>query len=76
MKKVAAEVAKAALKGKVLDLFNIPTPAYMHWKGTQLNLLQNDYLCLDYVSKAAKEQDPVKRIKLVVTFFVANNFVN
>ena len=76
LKKVAAEVGKAAMKGQVLDLFKIPTPAYMHWNGTQLNLIQNDFLCLDYISKASKAQDPVQRIKHVVTFFVANNFVN
>ena len=43
---IASEVSSAAMKGKVLDMFKIPTPAYIHYRGSQLNLIQNDLICL------------------------------
>ena len=76
IKHIASQISSAALKGQVLDMVKIPTPAYIHWKGSQLNLIQNDFICLQYLNKAAGLSDPLERIKLVVTFFVSGNYIN
>ena len=63
IKHIASTISSAAMKGQVMDMFKIPTPAYIHYKGTQLNLIQNDLICLSYLNKAVPMSDPLDRMK-------------
>lgn len=58
------------------DIFKIPTPAYVHYKGTHLTFVQNDCLRLDFMKKAAEATDPVERMKWIVVFFISGNFIS
>ena len=52
IKHIAKQISASAMKGQLLDMMKIPTPAYIHWKGSHLNLISNDYISLQYLNKA------------------------
>lgn len=69
-------MAAAAAKGQVADMFKIPTPAFVHYKGSHLTFIQNDLIRLDFMKKASEATDPVERMKWIVVFFVSGNFIS
>lgn len=72
---IVGKVSGAALKGQVVDMFKIPAPAFVHYKGSHLTLCQNDFIRLDYMKKATEATDPIERMKWVMTFFISGNFI-
>ena len=54
IKDIASKIGAAAAKGQLLDMFKIPTPAFIHFKGSQFTLVQNDCLRLDILAKASE----------------------
>lgn len=75
IKEIASKIGAAAVKGQMLDMMKIPAPAFVHYKGTQLTLIQNDFLRLDILKNASEATDPVERMKWIITFFVASNYI-
>lgn len=75
IKEVAGKIGGAAAKGQMLDMLKIPTPAFIHYKGTHLTLIQNDFIRLDILKHAADATDPIERMKWVITFFIASNYI-
>lgn len=39
-KDVVGKITSAAARGQLLDMLSIPTPAFIHYKGSQLNMMQ------------------------------------
>jgi len=64
-------LGKKVLEGEIFDAMKISRPARVSYHKTFLEALSNDYANTKFLELAANEKDPIKRMKYVVTFFVA-----
>ena len=77
MKELFKKVGNKVVKGEFTDLMKTPCPSYMHVPVTLLDLMMSDFsFARKYLLAAAKEEDPYERIKHVIAFFVAPNYIN
>jgi len=76
-KNIAKKVAERVSKGQISDIGKIPAPSYIHHYFSHCRLVTNDMTnnC-NYLTKAAKIEDPLERMKLVVTNFISSHFIN
>lgn len=75
-KDIAKKAAKNMMKGQFLNLFSVPSPAYMHFFRSQLGMLENDQSNCRFLYDAAKESDPLKRMKWVLRSQLTCNWIN
>ena len=64
------------LAGEFKSLYRIPAPAYIHSSYTTLELQGNDMRFCSYLRKAQQCTDPIERLKNIVVFSVACNYIN
>ena len=72
LKKVAGKIAT----GKLADMSTIAQPAYLHHYITQHHLHKNDVSFACELKAAARTSDVVQRMRHLVKFLVAPNFIN
>ena len=71
------KIAKRLIKADVSDILRTPAPAYIHHPRSYL-----EGACYDlsysgkFLTAAAKEQDPIERLKLVTAMYIAGHHVN
>jgi len=60
-------------KGNIKDVFKVATPAYMHCKFSHLECMALDmgYMYMLFDHELAKDSDPIKRLQLVTSAYVA-----
>jgi len=58
-------------EGKVFDLLKVSRPAIVSYPRTYLECVANDLVYTNLLDQAAAAEDPVKRMKYLVAFFVA-----
>ena len=67
-KDILIKVAKTLAQGKIADLTHHSAPSWSHCKVTYMGLKMSDLQNVRYIKQAAQvENDPVKRLKLVIT---------
>ncbi len=76
MKNITSSVAGNIVKGNVQDITKTKTPIFLHHHFSQLCLLKNDQSFCKYIKLASESQDPVERLKLLVTYQVPCLFIN
>jgi hypothetical protein len=64
------------LEGNFKGLYRIPAPAYIHCDCTLLDLQANDMLFCRYLRAAAETKDPLERIKNIIVFLIACQYIN
>ena len=70
-------VAGKLVKGQLFDILKTPTPAFMHFPRTYLESACIDMsFCSKYMTKAAHTEDPVERLKLIVSMYVGGHHIN
>jgi len=69
-------VASKVSKGEFGDMLKIPGPAFMHVDRTYVEGAAADLAWSSkYLSKAAETSDPIERLKLVITSYLAGNHI-
>jgi hypothetical protein len=58
-------------EGKVFDLLKVSRPAIVSYPRTYLECVAHDLIYTELLDKAAATEDPVKRMKYLVAFFIA-----
>jgi hypothetical protein len=77
VKEVFNRVAKSVMKGQITDISRTPVPAYLHHCVSHHGLIKNDLsYCNKWLKQAAKQKDPVERIKCVIANYVSTHVIN
>lgn len=77
VKTILSKVGGQLIKGQIHDISRTPAPAYLHHYFSQLAIVKNDVsYCRRHLKTAAKIDDPVERMKHIVTFYIAAHFIN
>jgi len=58
-------------EGKVFDLLKVSRPAIVSYPRTYLECVAHDLVYTELLDQAAATEDPVKRMKYIVAFFIA-----
>lgn len=75
-KDLIQKVASKVSKGEFGDMLKIPGPAFMHVDRTYVEGAAADLAWSSkYLSKAAETSDPIERLKLVITSYLAGNHI-
>jgi hypothetical protein len=76
-KDLIAKVAAKVSKGEFGDLLKIPGPAFMHVDRTYVEGAAADLAWSSkYLTLAAETIDPIERLKLVITSYLAGNHIS
>lgn len=76
VKDILKKVAGKIVTGKLADMSTIAQPAYLHHHITQHHLNKNDMSFNGELKKAANTNDVVERMKHILKFLIAPNFIN
>lgn len=73
---MASKVASKMAKGEFGDLLKTPAPAFIHADRTYVEGAAADLAWSSkYLTKAAETSDPIERLKLVITSYLAGNHI-
>jgi Oxysterol-binding protein len=76
VKELMSRVSAKMMKGDFSDILKTPAPAYMHVDRTYVEGAAADLIwSSNYLTRAAKTQDPIERLRLVITSYLAGNHV-
>ena len=76
-KEFMSKVAKKILKADLSDMLKTPAPAYVHHPRTYLEGACYDLsFAAKYLTQAAKEEDPMERLRLIMVFYLAGQHIN
>lgn len=71
------KVAKKILKADLGDILKTPAPAYVHHPRTFIEGACYDLsFAAKYLTQAAREENPIERLKLVMTFYLSGQHIN
>ena len=77
IKDLAAKIANKIVKGEFGDLLKTPAPAYVHCERTYVEGAAADVIWSSrFLTKAAETSDPIERLKLVTTSYLAGNHIS
>ena len=77
VKELMARVTAKIMTADFSDILRTPAPAYVHVERTYVEGAAADLLwCSKYLTKAAKTSDPIERLKLVITSYLAGNHIS
>ena len=77
VKAILSKVGSSLIKGQIHDISRTPAPAYLHHYFSQLIIVKNNLsYCRQHLKAAANIDDPVERMKHIVTYYVAAHFIN
>ena len=77
VKEVMARVTAKIMSADFSDILKTPAPAYVHVERTYVEGAAADLLWSSkYLTKAAKTSDPIERLKLVITSYLAGNHIS
>jgi hypothetical protein len=75
-KDLAKKVAKNIAKGEITDMARIPAASQIHHYFDHLNMVKNDLSYCGMLAEASRCEDPIERMKLVITSYIASHFIN
>lgn len=74
---MAAKLAKKISTGDISDILKTPSPAYIHVEHTYCEGASSDLInAVRFLTKAANIEDPIERLKLVITGYLSGNHVS
>jgi hypothetical protein len=77
VKDMVAKLTNKIIKGDFSDILKTPAPAYIHVERTYVEGAAADLIWSSkYLTKAAETDDPIERLKLVVTSYLAGNHIS
>ncbi len=77
VKDLASKITNKLLKGDFSDMLRTPAPAYVHVERTYVEGAAADLIWSSkYLTKAAETSDPIERLRLVVTSYLAGNHIS
>ncbi len=77
VKEMAGKITSKLLKGDFSDILKIPAPAYIHHDWTYIEGAAADVIWSSrFLTKAAETSDPIERLKLVITSYLAGNHIS
>ena len=77
IKDIAARITNKIAKGDFSDILKTPAPAYVHVERTYVEGAAADLIWSSkYLTKAAETNDPIERLKLVITSYLAGNHIS
>jgi len=77
IKDMAAKITNKIIKGELSDILRTPTPAYIHVEHTYVEGAASDLIwATKFLTKAAQTEDPIERLKLVITSYLAGNHIS
>lgn len=77
VKEMAGKITNKLIKGDFGDILKIPGPAKMHVERTYVEGAAADVIWASkYLTKAAETADPIERLKLVITSYLAGNHIS
>lgn len=77
VKDFMARITNKIAKGDFSDILKTPAPAYVHVERTYVEGAAADLIWSSkYLTKAAETSDPIERLKLVVTSYLAGNHIS
>lgn len=72
-----SKVAKKLIKADLSDILRTPAPAYVHHPRTYLEGAYYDMsLSSRFLTQAAKTDDPIERLKLILCMYVGGHHIN
>jgi hypothetical protein len=76
IKDLMAKITNKIIKGDFSDILRTPAPAYIHVDRTYLEGAAADVIWSSkYLTQAAVTSDPIERLKLVITSYLAGNHI-
>jgi Oxysterol-binding protein len=76
VKDMIAKIGNKVMKGEIGDVLKIPTPAFAHVERTYVEGAAADLAWSSkYLTRAAATSDPIERLKLVITSYLAGNHI-
>jgi len=75
-KEIGVKIAARVAKGQLGDISKIPSPSYIHHYISHHGLVKNDMTHVNFLNKAAATSDSVERMQHVISWFIANHFIN
>lgn len=77
VKDMAGKITSKLIKGDFSDILKTPAPAYIHVERTYVEGAAADVIWSSkYLTKAAETSDPIERLKLVITSYLAGNHIS
>lgn len=76
IKQMMSKMAGLLKAGKIADMFSQATPAAVHSHMSHLTMACNDMSAANCLTKAAAEEDPIAKMKLVAQFFMSAHHLN
>lgn len=76
-KDLVAKVASKLIKAQFSDILKIGTPAFVHSSSSYLECAAMDMRnCSRYLTKAAETSDPILRLKLITSMYIAGQHIS
>jgi len=77
VKDIVAKITNKIIKGDFSDILKTPAPAYVHIERTYVEGAAADLIWSSkYLTRAAEAVDPIERLKLVTTSYLAGNHIS
>jgi hypothetical protein len=77
IKDTVAKITNKIIKGDFGDILKTPAPAYMHVERTYVEGAAADLIWSSkFLTAAANTSDPIERLKLVTTSYLAGNHIS
>lgn len=77
IKDVVAKITNKIVKGDFGDILKTPAPAYIHAERTYIEQVAADLIYSSrFLTAAAQTDDPIERLKLVTTSYIAGNHIS
>lgn len=77
IKDTVAKITNKLIKGDFGDILKTPAPAYVHVERTYVEMAAADLIWSSrFLTAAAETADPIERLKLVTTSYLAGNHIS
>lgn len=77
VKDMTSKLANKLIKGDFTDILRTPAPAFIHVERTYVEGAAADLIWSSkYLTKAAQTSDPIERLRLVITSYLAGNHIS
>lgn len=77
VKDLASRITSKLMNGDFGDILKTPAPAYVHVERTYVEGAAADVIWSSkFLTRAAEESNPIERLKLVVTSYLAGNHIS
>lgn len=77
VKDMTSKIANKLIKGDFTDILRTPAPAFIHVERTYVEGAAADLIWSSkYLTRAAQTSDPIERLRLVITSYLAGNHIS